>query len=292
VPDAPAALATLSAAGVPNFRTPEAAADAIAAALRRRAPRQIPSWPGLSRPSTSSTQTPPQDVDARDKREHDELEGSLLNEIEAYEMLKRIGVPCAPSIAADANIAAAPSLPFPYPVVVKALIEGVAHKTEIGGVALGIQDADALLAAIGNIRKSVAQRAPGAKLNRMLVQPMIAGVGEALVGYRVDRDVGPLIMVAAGGILAELHRDRALRLAPVDLETAHEMIAAVRSFAALAGFRGRAKGDLDALAQAIVALSQLANDPTITDAEINPLIVRREGNGVVAVDALVRKHHR
>ena len=87
---------------------------------------------------------------------------------------------------------------------------------------------------------------------------MVTGVGEVLVGYRVDPDVGPLVMVAVGGIFTEIYRDRSLRLAPVDLATAREMIAEVRGLAALAGFRGRPKGDLDALAQAIVALSQLA----------------------------------
>jgi succinyl-CoA synthetase beta subunit len=114
------------------------------------------------------------------------------------------------------------------------------------------------------------------------------GLGEVLVGYRVDRDVGPLIMVAAGGVLAEIARDRSLRLAPVDLAIAHEMIAEVRGLIALSGYRGRRKGDLDALGQAIVALSQLAHDSSVAEAEINPLIVRPVGEGAVAVDALVK----
>jgi succinyl-CoA synthetase beta subunit len=117
---------------------------------------------------------------------------------------------------------------------------------------------------------------------------MLSGLGEALVGYRVDRDVGPIVMVAAGGILAEIARDRSLRLAPVDLDTAREMIAEVRGLVPLSGYRGKPKGDLDALAQAIVALSRLADDTTIAEAEINPLIVRPAGQGVVAVDALVK----
>jgi succinyl-CoA synthetase beta subunit len=116
---------------------------------------------------------------------------------------------------------------------------------------------------------------------------MVAGVGEALVGYRVDRDVGPLVMVAAGGVFTEIYRDRSLRLAPVDLDTAREMIAEVRGFALLSGYRGKPAGDLDALAQTIVALSQLAHDETVLEAEINPLIVRPAGEGVTAVDALV-----
>jgi succinyl-CoA synthetase beta subunit len=117
---------------------------------------------------------------------------------------------------------------------------------------------------------------------------MIAGVGEALIGYRVDRDVGPLVMVAAGGVFTEIYRDRSLRLAPVDLDTARDMIAEVRGLKVLAGYRGKPAGDLDALARAVVALSQLALDETVAEAEINPLIVRPAGQGVVAVDALAK----
>jgi succinyl-CoA synthetase beta subunit len=119
---------------------------------------------------------------------------------------------------------------------------------------------------------------------------MLAGLGEVLVGYRVDRDAGPLIMLAAGGIHTEIYRDRALRLAPVDLSEARAMIEQVRAMRMLQGFRGRPAGDVDALAQAIVAFSQLAviDEPTVTEAEINPLIVRPNGQGVMAVDALVK----
>jgi succinyl-CoA synthetase beta subunit len=89
-------------------------------------------------------------------------------------------------------------------------------------------------------------------------------------------------------VFTEIYRDRSLRLAPVDLDTAREMIAEVRGFALLAGYRGKPAGDLDALAHAIVALSRLAHDATVLDAEINPLIVRPAGEGVMAVDAVVR----
>ena len=119
---------------------------------------------------------------------------------------------------------------------------------------------------------------------------MESGLGEALVGYRVDPHVGPIVMLAAGGILAEIHRDRSIRMAPVDIEVAREMVAEVRALQALAGFRGRPRGDLEALAAAVVALSNvaLATDVQVLEGEINPMIVRAEGQGVVAVDALVR----
>jgi acyl-CoA synthetase (NDP forming) len=263
VPDAPAALAQLAAAGVPAFRTPEACADAVVAALRRRAP--VPA--GALRPR-------PKDA------------GRLLDEFAAYALLDRLGIARAPAVALDATDATAPRLPFAYPVAAKLLSAEITHKSDVGGVALGIVDGTALAAAVAGMRTAVAAR--GHTIDRVLVQPMIAGVGEALVGYRVDRDVGPLVMVAAGGILTEIHRDRSLRLAPVDLDSACEMIAEVRGFQALAGWRGKPPGDTDALARAVVALSQLAHDETVLEAEINPLIVRDAGRGAVAVDAVVR----
>jgi acyl-CoA synthetase (NDP forming) len=267
VPDAPAALASLSAAGVPSFRTPEACADAIAAALNRRPPRQLAPAPAPQAASGA---------------------GRLLNEHDAATLLERHGIPRAPSVVLDAGILRAPALPFDYPVVVKALVAEVAHKTDVGGVVLNVADGGALLEAIFQIRTSVSQSGEGVRVYRVLVQPMVSGVGEALVGYRVDPDAGPLVMVAAGGIFTELYRDRSLRLAPVDLATAREMIAEVRGLKPLAGYRGRPAGDLEALANALVAMSRLAGEPGIAEAEVNPLIVSADGEGVVAVDALVR----
>ena len=266
VPDAPEALSMLSRAAVPNFRTPEACADAIAAALSRQPPRPLPVR--TAAPAASG--------------------GPILDELAAGALLDRLGIARAPSVALEVDIARAPSLPFAYPVAVKVLCAEIAHKTNVGGVALGVADGDALLAAIRKIAAAVAERSPGARVDRVLVQPMVSGLGEVLLGYRVDRDVGALIMVAAGGVLTEIARDRSLRLAPIDLAMAREMIAEVRSLTALAGYRGRPAGDLDALAHAIVALSRLADDASIAEAEINPLIVRPAGQGVVAVDALVK----
>jgi acyl-CoA synthetase (NDP forming) len=266
VPDAPAALAALSRAGVPNFRAPEACADAIAAALSRQPPR-----PFAARSSGRNGNG-----------------GRMLDELAAGALLERLGIRRAPSLVLEADITQAPSLPFSYPVAVKVLSADIAHKSDVGGVALDVADGAALVAAIAKISASAAERQPGARVVRVLVQPMVAGLGEVLVGYRVDRDVGPLIMVAAGGVLTEIARDRSLRLAPVDLADACEMIAEVRALVPLAGYRDRPKGDLDALAHAIVALSRLAEDASVAEAEINPLMVLPVGEGVVAVDALVK----
>jgi acyl-CoA synthetase (NDP forming) len=324
VPEAPQALAMLSRAGVPNFHTPEACADAIAAALRRRVPMALPAHNAIrdrggrvAKASATSSPLPlagegqgggqraPDSPFAPSpplprKRWREQAESAaaavlsnhsqehqgahLIEELAAYDLLKKHGIPCAPSLALDADLTTAPALPFAYPVAVKALSADLAHKSDAGGVVLNVADGAALVAACQRIRANVATH--GQNIRRVLVQPMIAGVGEVLIGYRVDPDVGPLIMVAMGGVFTEIYRDRSLRLAPVDLTAAHEMIAQLRGLGTLKGLRGKPAGDLDALAHAIVALSRLADDPAVLDAEINPLIVRTEG--VTAVDAVVR----
>ena len=264
VPEAPQARAELAKAGVANFYTPEACADAVAAALSRRLPRTIETVLGAPRDIS---------MDAR------AVAGGALDELEAYGVLDRVGVPRAPSVALDID-AEVPPLPFAYPVAAKVLSAEITHKSDVGGVALGLADAAALAVAMAKMRV----RLPQAR--RVLVQPMIAGLGELLIGYRVDPDAGPMIMLAAGGLYTEIYRDRSLRLAPVDLATAREMIAEVRGLKALTGYRGKPAGDLDAVARAMVTLSQLAADPTVSEAEVNPLVVRTDG--VVAVDAVVR----
>jgi hypothetical protein len=176
-----------------------------------------------------------------------------------------------------------------YPVVLKALSADLPHKTEAGAVALGLTDRSAVEAAQDAISARIAAHAPNAKLEGWLIQAMVRGEGEALIGYRVDAESGPVITVGAGGIFAELYGDVAVRLAPVDLVTAREMVAEVRGLKALAGWRGRRPGDLEALAHAVAALSSLAADPErrISEAEANPVMVLQ--HGVAAVDALIVK---
>jgi hypothetical protein len=127
---------------------------------------------------------------------------------------------------------------------------------------------------------------PQARIDGVLVQAMQRGLGEALVGYRRDPQVGPIVLLGAGGTLAEYCGSPSIRLAPVSVATAADMIGEVPALAALRGYRNRPAGDLDALAHTIHRLSLLACDPSVLEAETNPLIVGSDG--VVAVDALVR----
>ena len=111
---------------------------------------------------------------------------------------------------------------------------------------------------MAKIAANVKAHRPDAAVAQVLVQPMTSGLGEMLLGYRVDPEAGPLVLLAAGGIYTEIYRDRSIRLAPVDLDTASSMIAELAISRVFQGFRNKPHGDMDALAQAIVAMSQLA----------------------------------
>ena len=159
--------------------------------------------------------------------------------------------------------------------------------TDAGGVVLGIPDASGLKIAAQDILQRVASRHPDARINGILVQHMEKGLAEVIVGYKRDAQVGPAVVLGIGGALAEIYHDFTMRLAPVTPAQALEMISEVKGLAVIRGYRGLPKGDCAALAQAISALSQLAAVPGILEAEINPLIVKPEGRGVVAVDGLI-----
>jgi acyl-CoA synthetase (NDP forming) len=177
------------------------------------------------------------------------------------------------------------AITIPFPVAIKIDSPDIEHKTEVGGVALGLRDAQEAKQAAGRVLERVRAAQPGARIEGVVASSMQTGLGEAILGYRLDSQVGPLVLVGTGGTLAELYRDFALRLAPVTLEEAREKIAEVRGFEPLRGYRNAPRGDLEALALAVVAHSQLALDPDVLEAEINPLIVKAEG--VVGVDSLV-----
>jgi len=165
----------------------------------------------------------------------------------------------------------------------------IAHKTEAGGVALGLADGQTAAVAAREIEKRVKAHAPNAKLEGFLVQKMERGLAEVILGFRRDPLVGPTITVGLGGVLAEIYKDASTRLAPVDAAEAAAMIDEVKGLATIRGYRNLPLGDVAGLARTIAAFSQLAHEnfAEVSEAEINPLLVKRAGEGVVAVDGLV-----
>ncbi len=186
-----------------------------------------------------------------------------------YEWLRRLGIAVVEQAVVEAPDYAHA---IAYPVALKRL--DLEHKTEAGGVVLDVQSGMELRAHARRLGQT-----------RLLAQRMERGLAEAIVGYRDDPVVGPLVLVGAGGTLAELYRDFALACAPVSEAEALALIEQVKGLAPIRGYRNLPKGDLAALARAVCAFSRLAllEGRRVAEAEINPLLVKREG--VVAVDA-------
>ncbi|MBY8858677.1 acetate--CoA ligase family protein [Nocardia sp. CA2R105] len=277
-PHAVEGLARLAEAGVAGFRTPESCADAVRAWSRWTAPA-VPPAADAERLAA---------VAARLKA----LGELRPNEVESAGVFGALGIPTAASaVLTDLEVGMELDSCVGFPVVAKVLSADVPHKTDAGGVVLGIQDAAELAAAVRTIRANVAASHPDADIDGILVQRMEKGLAEVILGFRRDPEVGPVVMLGVGGVLAELYRDIAVRLAPVGPEDARAMIEEVTGLAVLRGYRGLPPGDTAALAASVVAISQLAAlDPAlrcISEAEINPLLVGPEGAGVVAVDGLV-----
>jgi acyl-CoA synthetase (NDP forming) len=216
---------------------------------------------------------------------------SGFDERRAADFFAALGVPVAKAMAIpDAKRIVAAVTEIGGPVALKILSADIAHKTEAGGVALGLPDGQTAAVAAREIEKRVKAHMPNARLEGFLVQKMErGGLAEVILGFRRDPLVGPTITVGLGGVLAEIYKDAATRLAPVDESEARQMIEEVKGLATIRGYRNLPRGDVDALARAIAAFSALAHEAfaAIAEAEINPLLVKADGQGVVAVDGLV-----
>jgi len=216
-----------------------------------------------------------------------------LSERESLERLAAAGLPVtrwravpaadADAVLADAVLAAWQDLGG-GPVALKLDAEGLAHKTEAGGVALGLADEGAIRRAVDELR-AAADRT-GARLRGLLVEPMAPAGVELIVGGRRDPVFGPAVLVGLGGILAEVLDDVAVLLAPVGEAEVRRRLESLRGAAILRGVRGRPGVDLDALAALVAGVARvLVDDPSVAEIDLNPVIAWP--GGVVAVDALV-----
>lgn len=261
----------LAAAGIPNFDTPERAVAAIAA-LRQRTPTEV-------RPSTPSKFA----AHAR----HLLPKHGLMNEERTSELLSVYNLP-APrgQVAKTTEEALSIAREIGLPVIAKISSPDLAHKTDVGGVRANLKTEADVAQAFTDIMANAKHNAPSARIRGVLIQQFLPVGNEFIVGGIRDASFGPMVMVGLGGIYAELFRDTSFRLCPIVEREAYEMLEELNAWKLLLGMRGKAQSDIDALAQAIVSISQLMIDcPEITELDLNPVLVSEKG--VIIADAKV-----
>src|SRR5262245_5813312 len=214
----------------------------------------------------------------------------VLSNAESELRLRELGIPLIETHRAkDADQAVRAAETLGYPVVLKIDSPDIAHKTDVGGVRLGCAGAAAVRESVPAMLAEVTRRAPSARIDGVLVQPMLSGGIEMIVGVKHDPHFGPAIVCGFGGIFVELLRDVAIRVPPLERDEALAMIAELRGSALLAGARGRTPADVAALADVLVSVARLAEaaGPSLVALDINPLVVLDEGRGAIAVDWLI-----
>jgi acyl-CoA synthetase (NDP forming) len=220
---------------------------------------------------------------------------AFRHELGAKRALADAGIPVlGERLVTTADAAARAASEIGYPVVLKIASPDLPHKTEVGGVAIGLRSEAEVRQAHAVMLGSVGAKAPSAAIDGVIVAPMVQGLSELILGSRVDPVFGPVVMVGLGGIFAEIVQDTAVQMAPVNEAQAMAMLRSLKAFAVLDGARGRRRADVEAAARAIAALSRfaVAHAETVSEIDINPLLLKAEGEGAVALDALLVKHGR
>jgi acyl-CoA synthetase (NDP forming) len=276
------AMAAFAAAGIPCYTSMPSCARAIRALVdyaRFQERRHRP--PPATRPA----------VRAATVRALAEA-GAVLTEVAAKTLLAGYGIPRPPeALAASADAAAAAAARIGGPVALKVQSPDILHKTEAGGVALGIAGEAAVREAYARVLGNAKASHPGAAIEGVLVQQMAPAGHQIILGVSRDPIFGPMLMVGLGGIHVEFLRDVAFAPAPIGVEAAHDLIGELRGAALLDGVRGAPPADREALAELIAALSCFAADHAdeIEEIDLNPVIVHPQGQGLSIVDALILK---
>ena len=212
-----------------------------------------------------------------------------LSETDSKRLISAFSVPVTrEERASDVASAVSAAERIGYPVAVKVDSAQIIHKTEAGGIRLGLQTPDDVRQAFGEVTNNAREHDPNAAIDGAVVQQMITGGVETIVGVSYDSQLGPVLLFGTGGVMVEIYNDVALRLCPINREDALEMIGEVKGAGLLRGFRGAPPADIDALADVLVSVSQMAVslEGRLTELDINPLMVLPAGQGVVAADAL------
>ena len=267
------AIAPYEALNVPVFEDPVRAVRAVSALVRVRE--------GLARGPAAS-------ADATAHPPGDRYIGGRLDEHEAQRLLASWGIPAVEArVARNAGEAGRIAMAIGTPLAMKILSPDIGHKTEAGAVALGIAAEDAAHEHDALLARARAYDA-NAEVRGTLLAPMVSGV-ECILGMRRDPVFGPVVMVGSGGVLAEVVNDVAFRKAPIDQAEAKRMIAELAIARVLEGARSRARCDIDALAGAVATLSRFAaaHADIVESVDVNPFVVLPEGEGGLALDALI-----
>jgi len=178
------------------------------------------------------------------------------------------------------------------PMAMKIVARGLSHKSDIGGVVLGVTTIDDAIHAFRRLVISAAEHVDQSDIIGVSVAPMVAGVAEIFIGVKQSDVFGPVILVGLGGVLVELLRDVSMRLCPVDEHEAEAMLNELRTAPLLRGYRGRPAADVPATVRLVAQMSRLAVEhPEIREADLNPVIVGRAADGAIPVDARVVIRH-
>jgi acyl-CoA synthetase (NDP forming) len=173
-----------------------------------------------------------------------------------------------------------------YPVAIKIISEQISHKSDAGGVQLNLRNPDALSTAFEDMMQRITKAYPDVKIDGVLVQPMVTGGRELILGGRQDPHFGPVVLVGLGGIFVEIFEEVVLRVVPITPTEAMKMIENLRGYQILQGARGHKRSDIEAVVDTLLRLSQLLVDfPEIKELDINPLRVFHEAEGCRALDA-------
>lgn len=277
-------LAKLKSAGISIFYSPSTLASGLKHLIDYHAWRDTRAAGGFSKspPLTAAQNEALKQIAA--------LGRSTLSESEGKRAIAAWGIPGTREIIAQsAESAVEAAQRLGYPVALKIDSPDILHKTEAGVVRLGLHTADQVRAAYRDLMANAALNAPNAKISGALVQEMVTGGVEVIVGVSYDAQLGPMLLFGSGGVMVEVYNDVALRRCPIDQREALDMIAEVKGAKLLRGFRGKPAADVTALADALVRVSHLAVhlEGDLAELDINPLMVLPEGQGVKAVDALM-----
>jgi len=274
-----AGIEVLRQYGVPNYPFPERAAAALAAMSAYRRERERP----IFEAQPCEVCIPP----VRELFDRVRAEGRVsIGDAEAREVLEAYGFPVPKSrLAKTSDEAIEVAEEIGYPVVLKVASPDILHKTDVGGVKLNLSTPDDVRDAFDLIVYRAGRYVPGARIWGCLVQQMVSGGREVLVGMSRDPQFGPLVAFGLGGIYVEALKDVAFRVAPFSRQEAEEMIREIRAYPLLEGIRGEPPADHEAMVDALLRVSQLVTDfPEIVELDINPLMVFDEGRGAMAID--------